>query len=195
MYSSSITSAGLRTLDSKTVAKLLLAELSKKQWDQRILRDNVLQLVSVKSRKRIASILRARLMTFDRTLWQMIVEGDHTLSTQATLAAAIKHSRLLGDFMLHVLKVRRQEMAEHLYRNEWNNYLVGCRVREPKMPNWSETTIAKLRTTVFSILCESGYLSSTQHQQLQTVYVDRQLVGYLRESEEHYVLRCLEVAE
>jgi len=48
---------------------------------------------------------------------------------------------------------------------------------------------------VFSMLAEAGYIKDTRSLLLQNVYIDSQLRGYLKEREESYVLRCLEVME
>ena len=63
------------------------------------------------------------------------------------------------------------------------------------MPQWSDATIARLRSAVFSMLAEAGYLSDTRSLLLQTVFVDAQLAAYLRDRGETYVLRCMEVME
>ena len=63
------------------------------------------------------------------------------------------------------------------------------------MPQWSESTIARLRSAVFSMLAEAGYLKGTRSLLLQNVFVHPQLADYLRQRDETYVLRCMEVAE
>jgi hypothetical protein len=77
----------------------------------------------------------------------------------------------------------------------WTEFVAGCRGRDPDMPHWSETTIVKLRSVVFSMLVEAGYLKDTKSRQLQNVFVDRELSSYLADKGEAYVLRCMEVTE
>ena len=77
----------------------------------------------------------------------------------------------------------------------WNEYMAGCLGRDPEMPHWSDATVARLRSAVFSMLAEAGYLKETRSLLLQTVFVDSQLAAYLRDRGESYVLRCMEVAE
>ena len=40
------------------------------------------------------------------------------------------------------------------------------------MPHWSGTTVAKLRSIVFSMLADVGYLESTRSLRLQNVFID-----------------------
>jgi hypothetical protein len=77
----------------------------------------------------------------------------------------------------------------------WNEYIAGCRGRDPGMPHWSDATVARLRSAVFSMLAEAGYLKDTRTLLLQNVFVDSQLAHYLQERRETYVLRCMQVAE
>ena len=77
----------------------------------------------------------------------------------------------------------------------WSDYIASCRGRDPDMPSWSETTLAKLRSAVFSILAEAGYIKDTRSLLLQNVFVDAHVADCLRSRGETYVLRCLEVAE
>ena len=77
----------------------------------------------------------------------------------------------------------------------WTEYIEGCRGRDPDMPHWSDSTLARLRSAVFSMLAEAGYLKDTRTLLLQNVFVDDQLAAYLRDRGETYVLRCMEVAQ
>jgi translation initiation factor 2 beta subunit (eIF-2beta)/eIF-5 len=45
------------------------------------------------------------------------------------------------------------------------------------------------------MLAEASYLKDTKNLLLQNVFVDAQLATHLRDHNENYVLRCLEVSE
>jgi hypothetical protein len=62
------------------------------------------------------------------------------------------------------------------------------------MTEWSASTIDRLRSSVFQILEQAGYVDSTRTLRLQTVDLAPEVLGYLRDRDEHYVLRCLRVA-
>lgn len=195
IYTATLTNATLRLSETRVVADLLIQGTSAARWKQAIVEDNVLQLKSPIYGIRFANYLRARLEPLGKDLWRMVRDGDRELATQAALAGAVKHSRLLGDFMDLTMRERRTLFAKELTYQDWTAFIEGCRGRDPDMPHWSETTIAKLRSCVFSILIEAGYLSDAHQLRLQTVFVDPALATYLRDQDERYVLRCLEVAE
>ena len=195
LYTSTITSSSLRLRESRIIADLLLQQVDDQEWKHQIKEQNVLQMGSPASIQRVSDLLRTRLESLGPGLWEMVRDGDRTLSTQATFAGAVKESRLLGDFMDIAIREQRQLFAERLDPLLWNGYIAGCRGRDPEMPHWSDSTVAKLRSAVFSMLAEGGYLENTRTLKLQTVFVTPQLSAYLRETGESYVLRCLEVCE
>ncbi len=195
IYTATITSASLRLRESRIIADLLLQGVSDEAWQEAILAENRLQMNSIESIKRISRLLRARLEPLGEGLWQMVHQGDRELATQAVFAGAVKNSRLLGDFMDITLREQRASFAKKLEHRMWNEYMAGCLGRDPDMPPWSDTTVAKLRSVVFSMLAEAGYLKDTRSLLLQNVFVDPQLAAYLRARDEIYVLRCMEVAE
>jgi hypothetical protein len=195
IYTATITTASLRLRESRIIADLLLQGVSDEDWKQAIIEENVLQMDSVESIKRISRLLRARLKPMGEGLWQMVRDGDLEQATQAVFAGAVKNSRLLGDFMDITMREQRALFAKKLEYRMWNEYIAGCLGRDPDMPHWSESTGARLRSAVFFMLAEADYLNDTRSLLLQNVFVDPQLAAYLRDRGESYVLRCLEVAE
>jgi len=195
IYKATISSTALRVRESRIVADLLLQGLSEAAWKDAIVGQNVLQVDSAVAVTRSANILRARLKPLGEGLWKMVRDGGLILATQATLAGAIRHSRLLGDFMDITVRDQLAVFSKKLERRMWSEYLEGCRGRDPDMPHWSDATIAKLRSVVFSMLAEAEYLKDTRSLLLQTVFVDGELAAYLRDRSASYVLRCMEVTE
>lgn len=195
IYTATITSSSLRLRESRIIADLLLQGVSKKAWKDAIEEHNILQMNSVESMKRISRLLRARLEPMGEGLWEMVRDANKELATQATFAGTIKNSRLLGDFMDITIREQRTLFARKLEYRMWSDYIAGCRGRDPDMPNWSDATTAKLRSAVFSMLAEAGYLKDTRSLLLQNVFIDTSLSSYLQERGETYVRRCLEVAE
>ena len=195
IYTATISSTSLRVRESRIVADLLLQGLNDEEWSAAVVDQNVLQLGKEVTIIRSSRILRARLEPLGEGLWKMVRDGGRELATQAAFAGAVKHSRLLGDFMDLAMREQRAVFCKKLEPRMWTEYIAGCRGRDPDMPHWSDATVAKLRSVVFSMLAEAGYLKDTRSLLLQNVFVDCQLAAYLRDRGESYVLRCLEVTE
>ncbi len=195
IYTATITSASLRLRESRIVSDLLLQAVSDAAWKEAIVEQNMLQMDSVESIKRISRLLRARLEPLGEGLWKMVRDGGREQATQAVFAGAVKNSRLLGDFMDITMREQRASFAKKLEYRMWNEYIAGCLGRDPDMPHWSDATVARLRSAVFSMLAEADYLKDTRSLLLQNVFVDAGLAAYLRARGETYVLRCMEVTE
>ena len=84
------------------------------------------------------------------------------MATHAVLAAAVKHSPLLGDFLDLVVREQYRLFSPTLSKTIWDDYLDGCRERDPDMPHWNESTRRRLRSSVFQMLAQAGYLEDTQ---------------------------------
>jgi hypothetical protein len=61
------------------------------------------------------------------------------------------------------------------------------------MPEWFETTKKRLRSTVFQILAQAGYLSDTSARELKTVTILPELISYLDRKGEKKLIRCLQL--
>ena len=194
-YTATITSASLRLRESRIIADLLLQGVNDEAWTEAIVRQNILQMGSVESIKRISRLLRARLEPLGVGLWEMVRDGGRTQATQAAFAGTVKNSRLLGDFMDITIREQLRLFAKKLKHQIWNEYIGGCRGRDPEMPHWSDATMTRLRSAVFCMLAEADYLKDTRSLLLQNVFVDAQLAAYLRDRNETYVLGCMEVTE
>jgi len=50
------------------------------------------------------------------------------------------------------------EFAKALTNRLFDEYLDGCKVRDSDMPDWNESTRKRLRSSVFQMLAQAGYL-------------------------------------
>jgi hypothetical protein len=139
-------------------------------------------------------MIRARLETMKPELWTLVRDGQGTVATHAVFAASVKHSPLLGDFLDLVVADQHRKFAKALSPSLFDNYLTGCRERDLAMPEWNETTRARLRSSVFQMLAQAGYIENTAELTLQPVHVAEQVLRYLRQNHEDYVLRCMQVS-
>ncbi len=193
-YSADLTAGSLKVAESRIVAGLLLRKVGPQEWKVAIERDNVLQARSVATAVRLARLLRQRLEGIDEELWRLVRDGSSGVATHACLAAAVKHSRLLGDFLDTVVREEYRTFTPALSERVWENYLAECRSRDVSMSRWSPSTVRRLRSSVFQMLAQAGYIQSTRTLKLQRVHIASEVLRYLRERDERYVLRCIEVA-
>jgi hypothetical protein len=193
-YRADTTAGALKLHESRVIASLLLRGLTSQGWREAIYERNVLQTRSPASAKRLSRLIRSRLDQMDAELWRLVAEGEATVAAHALLAAAVKQSRLLGDFLDLVVREQYKVFSERLTNSLWEQYLDDCRGRDSQMPEWQESTRTRLRSSVFQILAQAGYLRDTRSLRLQTVFVAAEVIDYLKRHDEEYVLRCIQVS-
>ncbi|MBI3301484.1 MAG: DUF1819 family protein [Deltaproteobacteria bacterium] len=192
-YSADITAGALKVPESRIIADLLLRGIDKEGWKNAIIKQNVLQARNPATATRLSRLIRARLALMDKDLWQLVRDGTSTVANHAILATAIKHSPLLGDFLDLVVREQYRLFSPALSNKLWEDYLDDCRGRDPDMPLWNESTRRRLRSSVFQTLAQAGFLESTKTLKLQPVHIASQVLRYLQDRDEEYVLRCIQV--
>ena len=194
-YNGEIVAGSLLINESRKIARLLLNDADAEAWHQAIVIENVLQKRSPVAAKRQARLIKNRLSLMKADLWEIVDNGSADVAIQALLAAAIKHSRLVGDFMDTVIRQHWQTFKEKISVKDWKDFLEICAQVDPKVDEWTETTRSKLKQIVFRILAESKYIASTRSPKLLPVSIVPAIKQYLVKNSEDYVLRCMEVTQ
>lgn len=193
-YRADITAGSLKLPESRAVADLLLNKATSAQWSEAVQDKNVLQARNPATARRLLQLIRGRLELMQPPLWRLVRDGSMETATHAVFAAAVKQSPLLGDFLDLVIRDHYRMLAERLTNPMWEGYIEQCRERDPEMPQWSDSTVARLRSSVFQMLAQAGYLADTRTRRLQTVRISSEVLVYLRDHREDYVLRCISVS-
>lgn len=194
-YTSSITAGSLKVPESRVIAGLLLRGMKGRPFQQAISGDNVLQARSKNTSQGLAKLIRRRLQHLPEPMLRLVRDGSVIEATHTCLAAAIMDSFLLGDFLDLVMRPLYKTFKETLPLSSWRDYLEECRSRDPDMPRWTDKTTSRLRSSVFKTLAEAGYLNNTKERRLQKVHIVRPVLKHLKDTDNKYVLRCVEVAE
>jgi hypothetical protein len=192
-YGAEITAGSLKVQESRVIADLLLRGVGGDEWRRYIVEENVLQTRSPESAIRLARLIRHRLELTGPDLWRLVRDGSGSVVTHGLLAAAIKHSPLLGDFLDLVVREQFRVFNTTLPKRLFHDFLQDCRGRDPEMPPMSESTRNKLQRTVYHILIQAGYLCDARSFGLQQVHIAQPVLDYLQRNNEEYVLRCIQV--
>ncbi len=191
-YRADITAGALKVAESRVIADLLLQQVDAAAWKSALGEENLLQTRTPATSRRLARLIRNRLETMTSDLWELVKDGNSNVATHACLAAAVKHSALLADFLELVVKEQYRIFAERLTRPMWDDFITDCQNRDAELPQWSESTLNRLRSSVFQILEQAGYIDNTRSLRLQTVHLAGEVVEYLEKHHESSVLRCIQ---
>jgi len=181
--------------ESRRIASLLLSDPDEATWRQAVEIENILQKKAPATARRQARLIRRRLTTLDVAAWKKIAERENEVVIQLLLAAAVKHSHLLGDFMRTVYANRQRRLDVAVSPSDWYDFLADCAHHDPAVANWSESTRAKLFQVIVRILVEAKYLENTRSMKLTPQSLHPDVHRYLSTHRETYVLDCLERAK
>lgn len=193
LYNAQISAGSLMVPESRRIARFMLTHPDNATWFETLKTENILQKKSPLTARRQARLIRNRLETLDEAAWQMVAEGEQELALQILLAASIKHSRLLGDFMREVVASHLRRFEERLITSDWDAFLADCIQRDPAVAAWSDTTKAKLLEVILRILAEVRYLESTRSLRLTPPLLHPEVQRYLRSRSEAAVLAAMEL--
>jgi hypothetical protein len=195
VYNGDIVAGSLLIPESRKIASLLIQGIDEEGWRKAIESENVLQKRNPLSSIRQSRLIKKRLLTMDSELWQIIAESPLDITIQALLAASIKQSRILGDFMLNVIKENWRIYRRNITLIDWNKFIDHCAQIDPGIISWTESTQNKLRQVVFRILAEAKYVDNTRKLNLLPVIIHPEIEKYLTLHKESYVLNCMQVTQ
>jgi len=195
IYNGEIVAGSLLIRESRKIARLLLNNTDSAEWHQAIVIENVLQKNRPDTAMRQARLIKNRLSLMTPKLWEIVDKSSTDVAVQAILAASIKHSRLVGDFMNKTLREHWRTFTKNIFIKDWKDFLETCAQVDPKVDKWTDSTKVKLRQVVFRILTEAKYFESTRTLKLLPVSIIPDIRKYLIENSEDYVLLCMEVTQ
>jgi hypothetical protein len=191
-YNAEISAGSLMPLESKRIAALLLTYPHDGAWRDAIQVQNILQKKTAATARRQATLIRKRLMTLDAKAWEMIASREGEVVNQLLLAASVKHSLLLGDFLRRVYADRQRRLETNLSATDWQDFLAECAHHDAAVANWTESTKAKLFQVIVRILVEAKFLANVRSMKLTPQSLHPDVERFLRKHHETYVLECLE---
>ena len=192
MYDTEISRGSLMLLESKRVAALLMTHPDDAAWINAIKVENILQKDTVTTAIRQAKLIRKRLETLDAVAWQLITERDSEVTNQLLFAGAIKHSKVLGDFMCNVYATCQRRMEAIITSVNWEDFLTECAHQDLTVADWNDSTKSKVLNGIVRILVEAKYLVDRKTMKLSPRSLHPVVRRYLHDRNEKSVIDCLD---
>lgn len=192
-YNAEIVAGALLPNESRIIARLLLDSISSEEMNHLLKVENVLQKRSPATATRKTELIKKRLQLVDKTLLLTIAEGTRQASIQALLVTAIKHNKLIGDFLMRVVKEKWRLFETTLKPADWENFLRECEQIDETVLQWKATTRGKLGQVVRKCLVEAGYLESATKPRITPVLILPEIKHYLLDNNETYVWECMNI--
>lgn len=158
-YSASFTAGALMREESLQVVEEIRRGVPPEAVDP-----DVLDVNSIRGRRRKTSEVVRRLDSADRTVWEDLPGLSRREQQIVLYYCCLKTYRLIFDFHMDVVLPQWRSLDRSLRPYDAQRYLEGRAGAHPELETWSETTREKVRQVMMKMLVEAGLLDGEQLQ-------------------------------
>lgn len=158
-YALSFTSGALLMREALVAAPLYLREHDWAKVRDLIREDNLLQSRTRSSGFRLAREVAQRLAVLTEDEIELLIDATPSERGHLMWAAACRRYDLVGEFAQEVLRERFLLLASTLGYGDFDNFVRGKALWHEEVADLKDSTVRKLRSTVFRMLVEAGLLS------------------------------------
>lgn len=164
-YALSFTSGALLIRDAGIAAPLYLKCHDWAAVRAQLVKENLLQARTASSAARLARETVQRLAVFTDLELELLVEASPSERGLLMWVAACRRYAFIGEFAEEVVRERCLLLTPSLGYGEFDSFVSGKALWHPELAELKESTVKKLRATVFRMLTEADLLSGGQIQQ------------------------------
>lgn len=173
-YQLSMTAAALRYHEAKIVAELFIETRDWTEVEKRVLSNNLLQKSTSATAKREFSELKHRLLPLSEATLRHFSIADLTELKYLAFLSCVNYYRLLGDFMIEVVRNKIQMFDYQILESDWANFIESKKAHVPKIGQSSETTLKKIRQVIFKMLADASIIDDIKNRIIQPPILSRE---------------------
>lgn len=158
-YALSFTSGALLMREALIAAPVYLQTHDWVAARELIEKDNLLQSRTVASAHRLVRETAQRLAVLSDAELQLLIEATATERGHMLWAAACRRYDLIGEFAQEVLRERFLLLAPSLDHDDFDSLIRTKALWHEELADLKDSTLRKLRSTVFLMLTEAGLLA------------------------------------
>ena len=158
-YALSFTSGALLMREALVVAPIYLREHDWSKVRELIEADNLHQSRTRSSGFRLAREVAQRLAVLTHDEIELLIDATTSERGHLMWAAACRRYDLIGEFAEEVLRERFLILASTLGYDDFDSFIRGKALWHEEVADLKDSTMSKLRSTVFRMLVEAGLLT------------------------------------
>ncbi len=158
-YALSFTSGALLMREALIAGPIYLREHDWAKVRELIEEDNLLQSRTRSSGFRLAREVAQRLSVLSDNEIELLIDATTSERGYLMWAAACRRYDLIGEFAEEVLRERFVILASTLDYKDFDSFIRGKALWHEEVADLKDSTLRKLRSTVFRMLVEAGLLS------------------------------------
>ena len=156
--------------ESRTIAGLLLKDLTDYQWTEAIEGRNVIQKSSIQTARRQARCIAYRLKVLPSPYLATIEHGTSKEVKQMLLFALLNHSTLAFDFFKYAVIEPQTVFKSEMPKRMWESFL--NQQYNESLGQLAESTLIKIRKNLIASFVEAGYLENSKTLKFLNVFVE-----------------------
>jgi len=157
-YALSFTSGALLTREAVIAAPLFLEVRDWNAVRNRLRAENLLQARTASSGFRLAREVAQRLAVLTDAELDLLQDASPSERGHLMWIAACRRYAFIGDFAEEVVRERFLLLTPTLGYDDFDSFVRGKALWHPELAEVKDTTLQKLRSTVFRMLTEAGLL-------------------------------------
>lgn len=158
-YALSFTSGALLSREALIAAPIYLGERDWIKTRKLLEQDNLLQARTRSSGTRLAREVSQRLAVLAVEELELLLDATPSERGHLMWVAACRRYAMIGEFAEEVLRERFLVLAQTLDYDHFDSFIRGKTLWHEEVANLKDSTLKKLRATVFRMLTEAGLLS------------------------------------
>ncbi|MBB1515744.1 DUF1819 family protein [Tessaracoccus sp. MC1679] len=158
-YALSFTSGALLTREAVIAAPLFLEVRDWNAVRDRLRAENLLQARTASSGFRLAREVVQRLAVLTDAQLDLLQDASPSERGHLMWVAACRRYALIGDFAEEVVRERFLLLTPTLGYDDFDSFVRGKALWHPELAEVKDSTLQKLRSTVFRMLTEAGLLT------------------------------------
>ena len=180
-YKGSLTREQFLFYEMRTVALLVVQEISRDEIVKKIKEENLFQFPTERMTESIAGTCFKRLDALEsETLVNSLANDSSDAAKQINLYSMMKYNRLVWDFMVTVIGEKYRTQEYEFAPKDLNLFFFRLQEQNDKVASWSDSTIKKIKQVLLRSLVECGYLDTTKSEQLNMVAIEPVLEDEIR---------------
>jgi hypothetical protein len=176
-YALSFTSGALLMREALIAAPMYLREHDWAKVRQLIDDDNLLQARTIATGRRLAREISQRLSVLSDDELELVIDATTSERGHLLWAAACRRYRLIGEFAEEVVRERFLLLTPTLDHDDFDGFMRSKALWHEEVADLKDSTLRKLRSTVFHMLAEAGLLA--QDGRIQRAVLSTRVSGLL----------------
>ena len=183
-YNGALTREQFLFREMRIVARLYREGLSPEEITERIYQENLFQYPTereIKGKCRTA-LKRLNCIAHSPALVELLAEGALQEAKWAALTAMMAQNALVAEFMTDVVGEKFRGLDRSLTAKDFYLFYETICQKDPGAARWSPATVKKIKSVLWNLLRENGYLERPGSETLCPVLISEEFEQALRQA-------------